>query len=289
MALSDAGQLREAIAEYGRAIELDPNNAAAYSNRCGVLTYIGRYDRAIADCDRALELDPSDVQAYVHRGSAYDEKGELERALANYDRAIQLAPDYAFAYRHRAVTRIRTGQYEEALPDLDRAIGLDPLYWFAYVSRATALALLRRYGEAAADYRKALALGPPGWHSGGPPVGLGEPVRVAPDLRVARSVFGSMAADGDFALGHRFPPGALIGWALALDTPRESVRWRQRLIQVAAEGEWKEMAVEGDAKPDEAKEIFHFWPVQPGEEIRICEVYIEDRLVHLTVYSTTRP
>ncbi|MDR2491690.1 MAG: zinc-ribbon domain-containing protein, partial [Spirochaetaceae bacterium] len=56
------------------------------------------YDKAIAEYTKAIELDPDNVAAYVRRGEAYycrDDDGDDNRAIADYTRAIKLDPDNA--------------------------------------------------------------------------------------------------------------------------------------------------------------------------------------------------
>ncbi len=44
----------------------------------------------MADFTRAVELDPSNANALFNRGSALDSLGEFDRAVADYTRALQL-------------------------------------------------------------------------------------------------------------------------------------------------------------------------------------------------------
>ena len=50
----------EALADFSRAIELDPGNAWAIASRGETYRLMGRYDEALADFNRAIELDPGD-------------------------------------------------------------------------------------------------------------------------------------------------------------------------------------------------------------------------------------
>ena len=65
----------KAIADYGKAIELSPENTEIYMHRGETYYIIGDFDRAIADYDEAIRLDSGHVNAYRWRGSAYDVKG----------------------------------------------------------------------------------------------------------------------------------------------------------------------------------------------------------------------
>ena len=52
-----------------------------------------QYDQAIADFSKAIELDPMDSAAYFNRGNAHDGLGENEKATADFARAEELDVD----------------------------------------------------------------------------------------------------------------------------------------------------------------------------------------------------
>jgi tetratricopeptide (TPR) repeat protein len=86
----DKGDYDKAIADYTKAIEIDPKNSYAYINR-GVDWYDkGDYDRAIADYTRAIEIDPKNSDAYYNRSLAWDKKGDDDKAKDDYAKAIEL-------------------------------------------------------------------------------------------------------------------------------------------------------------------------------------------------------
>ena len=51
--------------EYTDAIEIDPEHSAAYNSRGFAYYEWGRYDKAIADYDKAIAIDPNYVSAYI--------------------------------------------------------------------------------------------------------------------------------------------------------------------------------------------------------------------------------
>ena len=116
------GDFDGAIADYNRAIELDPRYAAAYSNRGNAKQANGDLDGAIADCSRAIELDPKDPMAHKYRGVAKKAKGDLEGAIADYNRAIELDPKYSAAYFHRGIAKQAKGDLKGAIGDINDAI-----------------------------------------------------------------------------------------------------------------------------------------------------------------------
>jgi len=95
--------LEGAIADYDKAIELDPKYAVAYNNRGRAKADKKDLEGAIADYDKAIELDPKKASAYTNRGNVKYDKKDLEGAIADYDKAIELDPKKASAYTNRCL------------------------------------------------------------------------------------------------------------------------------------------------------------------------------------------
>jgi tetratricopeptide (TPR) repeat protein len=149
-----------AIAEYTKAIELDPDNAEAYNRRGIAYGKKGDGDRAFAGFNRAIKLDPDYAEAYCNRGFAYYIKKDCGQAIADFNRAIKLDPDYAEAYCRRGYAYGKKGDYGQAITDINRAIELDPDYAWAYYGRADAYGEKGDYDQAIADYTQAIKLNP---------------------------------------------------------------------------------------------------------------------------------
>src|SRR6185295_5098895 len=64
----------------------------------------GDLEGSLADFTKAIELDPAYVQAYHGRGVTRHFKGDLDAAIADYSKAIELDPKVALAYHDRALT-----------------------------------------------------------------------------------------------------------------------------------------------------------------------------------------
>ena len=87
------GEYGKAIADYNKAIELDPNHASAYYNRGCAYGEIGAYDKAVADYNKAIELNPNDSWAYYNRGLAHSKRGEVSKAVSDLVKCIELSTD----------------------------------------------------------------------------------------------------------------------------------------------------------------------------------------------------
>ena len=81
---------------------------------------------ALAEYDRAIRLDPRLARAYLNRGSLFNRLGEHHRAILDYGEAIRLVPEFTLAYYNRGIALIGLQQYQTALEYLGQAIRLDP-------------------------------------------------------------------------------------------------------------------------------------------------------------------
>ena len=152
------GQYDLAIADFNRALELDPDYAEAYCNRGITYDSKGEYERAIKDYNTAIELNPDFAEAYNNRGMAYGENGEHDQALQDFSQAIELKQNYAIAYSNRGAVYNGKGERDQAIRNCNIAIGIDPNYAEPYNNRGTAY---RNKGEvdlAIQDYTKAIEL-----------------------------------------------------------------------------------------------------------------------------------
>jgi tetratricopeptide (TPR) repeat protein len=147
-----------AVIQLGR--ETKPNLAIACYNRGNDYSDQDLYDQAIADYTKAIKLDPKNPHYILNRGLAYRSKGDNDQAIADYTEAITLKPDYADAYNSRAWAYHEKGADAQGLPDAEKAVALAPKDAAAIETRAEIYEKLGQSDKAIADYRMALTLDP---------------------------------------------------------------------------------------------------------------------------------
>lgn len=104
------GHHAEAIAEYSRAIAVDPGIALIYHQRGVSYGWIGDYQTAIADFDKALELDPARPFTYYERGATYYRLADFSRAEQDLQTALDMTSDPDLTSpAMRLLASIRTG------------------------------------------------------------------------------------------------------------------------------------------------------------------------------------
>lgn len=84
------GEFDKAIADYSKALLLDPKNAIALFGRGHVHMMKNEREKSIHDYSESIRIDPSFARAYYFRGVMYEQNGEQEKAQADYSTADRL-------------------------------------------------------------------------------------------------------------------------------------------------------------------------------------------------------
>ena len=84
----------------------------------------GDYYGGIADYTKAIELNPNDADAYYNRGNAKRKLEDHYGAISDYTKAIELKPDYVSAYNNRGVAKESIGDLNGACSDWRKAANL---------------------------------------------------------------------------------------------------------------------------------------------------------------------
>ena len=93
-AYSNRQEHRAAVANYTRALVLDPAYAYCYFSR-GVLRWreLGEHEAAISDFSTVLELEPDWADALFNRALAYKMSMRNEKAIADFEQYLEKGTD----------------------------------------------------------------------------------------------------------------------------------------------------------------------------------------------------
>lgn len=123
--LADRGWLDEAIKEFRKAIDLDPESAHAHDNLATVFAEKKRYREALSEYLAALELDPDAPTAHYNLAN-FLATHALEMAVEEYRSSLALDPDHPDTHLNLGLTLAEQGKTEEAERALRTAIELAP-------------------------------------------------------------------------------------------------------------------------------------------------------------------
>jgi tetratricopeptide (TPR) repeat protein len=154
------GEWNKAIDDYSKAIEINPKYTNAYDNRGVAWVKLGQWDKAIADYSMAIESDPEYTKAYDQRAFAYGNLEQWDKAIADYTRAIEGNPKYPDTYDDRGIAYGHLGQFDKAIADFSSVIAIDPNFTKAYCNRGVAYGSLGQWDKAIADFSSAIGIDP---------------------------------------------------------------------------------------------------------------------------------
>lgn len=149
-----------AIANFDKALALNPNYAEAYNSRGEARSRLRDYEGAIKDYNQAITLDPKLAIAYSNRGASYHRSGKYKEAIKDYGQSIALDPDFTAVYSNRGAAYHKLGKKEEAINDYNKSIALDPKFPVVYNNRGAARSALGDKAGAMKDFNQAIKLDP---------------------------------------------------------------------------------------------------------------------------------
>lgn len=153
------GIYSEAIINFNDAIQLDANLSWAIADRGVTCLAMRRYGEALRNFDLAIQLDPEYAWAIANRAEVYRMRRapqDLQRALEEFSRAVRLDPDYAWAIAKRGRVHAQLRHDQEAIEDLTTALDLDPDLAWGYTLRAKVFRRMGRHDDAIADFTRAV-------------------------------------------------------------------------------------------------------------------------------------
>ena len=162
------GDTEKAIAEYEKALQINPNNEHAHQ-RLGFILYNEKHQTqaGLLHTSEALRLNPGDGCAQFDLGVALLSAGKLDEAIAHLSEALRLLPD-GFDQRYSQAEMncmlgeaySRQGKGNEAIQALNRTLALVPRHARAQYLLALSLAAQGSLDEALQHYHTATSLQP---------------------------------------------------------------------------------------------------------------------------------
>ncbi|HXM14736.1 MAG TPA: protein kinase [Candidatus Eremiobacteraceae bacterium] len=123
---NDPASITRATESCEKAVSLDEKLPAVHVILGRLNATSGKSDLALAEFKKALELNPNDAEAIMHMAAINARLKHPQEAEANYKRAIALRPDYWSGYLALANFYDDEGRYQESIDQLKRVLELTP-------------------------------------------------------------------------------------------------------------------------------------------------------------------
>lgn len=159
-ALSDEGNLKQAIIHYRQALQIVPAFAQAHSGLGAALALQGNSDEALEHLRLACQLEPDRAESHLNLAKLFAERGSHDAALRHFRIAVSLAPESPEGHFNLGTFLAARGRYAEAQASLSEAVRRNPDDAGAHNNLAYVLSQLARREEAIVHYREALRLNP---------------------------------------------------------------------------------------------------------------------------------
>jgi Tfp pilus assembly protein PilF len=150
----------KALADYNKAISLNPEGYATYNNRGKVYFDLNEDDKALADYNKALEIEPDYAEALANRGAVYGKKGDYDKSIRDLTRAVDIDSIHYNTYSNRALVYFNTEKYEQSIDDCNKFLKYEPSNADMINLRGLSKRMLNQFPEAIADYTLAIQLDP---------------------------------------------------------------------------------------------------------------------------------
>ena len=150
----------EAIAQYRKALRLQPKYLDAMCNLANSLAKTGEAQEAIATLRAALRVKFNYAPIHNAFGHAFYELGQPAVAAGYFERALTIDPDYADAHNNLGVILAKLGRPAEAIKHYQHALRFKPAFPDACYNYGNALLQLGRTDEAQLKFEETLQLKP---------------------------------------------------------------------------------------------------------------------------------
>lgn len=120
-----AGDTITALADFDKAIRINPDDEDVQEALGQMLYELKRYDEADNAYRRIIAINPTSVMGYMGLGRDAYALGNYEEAIRQYDNVIKMYDDYSSGYAFRAESYLKLGKYLEAINDITKSLSID--------------------------------------------------------------------------------------------------------------------------------------------------------------------
>jgi len=151
----EAGNYEDAIDQFTRALNLDPEYVKAYVDRAASYEAVGKPEMAADDLKRALTFEDGDYELYYNSGRLYFELQRYNDGLDMINKSLALYTKSDIVYRLLSRTQMALDDLSSALIAADKALSIkDSPENFFYHGQV--VEKMKNYDQAETDYNNAI-------------------------------------------------------------------------------------------------------------------------------------
>ena len=153
------GETGQAILEYQRALDINPDDPDAHRDLATAYLQVGNPERALVHAERSVDLGPTSQVNWSNLAATYSILGRYEEALNAYRYATELGEIGEPVLLGLGDTHLKLNNVPRAVNTLQSLVRQWPSAT-AYERLGYALFRSRRFDDAEASYRQALSINP---------------------------------------------------------------------------------------------------------------------------------
>ncbi|MCP3872396.1 MAG: tetratricopeptide repeat protein [Desulfobacteraceae bacterium] len=110
----EEGKFDKALANFKKAVELNPNFLPGYTNQGATYYLLEKYTKSIEAFNHAIGLNPSAYGPHYGLAITYKTEGKNELAIREFKKCLELIPENAVVFNQLGHLQLKTGQYKDA-------------------------------------------------------------------------------------------------------------------------------------------------------------------------------
>jgi cellulose synthase operon protein C len=159
----EKGKYREAVIQFGNAIQVDPRFGPAHYQLAQSYLKLQEWQRAYQELSRTVELQPENNDAHIDLANLLIAGGkgdDLQQAQEHIDLLLARQPDKPQVHEALANLMSARNNLPAAIEEMQKAIKFGPDRWEAYLNLALLEARSNQFEGAEANFKKAVQLNP---------------------------------------------------------------------------------------------------------------------------------
>lgn len=154
------GQYSQALIDFKKATDLDPNFLLGYNNIALCYRAIGNIEYAVKYLIKVIHIDPNILETRINLGSCYSDLGKYAESLDEFHYALKLNQENEFTHHLIADVFIKVLKFQDARAHHQKALTINPRNFMNYFLIATDDLWAGDHTNAAKNFRKAIELNP---------------------------------------------------------------------------------------------------------------------------------